>query len=104
MVSPDSRAACPLSGRNSTCRTVQISGTGSRPGGRPHESVHAPRRWVSQALTHPTPHGEASANVALELNQDFGSLCRSGGRGPGDARAPRAKEILDTLAFLPGAD
>jgi hypothetical protein len=30
MVSPDSQAiACPLSGRNSTYRTVQISGTGS---------------------------------------------------------------------------
>src|SRR6266851_1655703 len=30
MVSPDSRdTACPLSGRNSTCRPVQISGTGS---------------------------------------------------------------------------
>ena len=32
MVSPDSQAiACPLSGRNSTYRTVQISGTGSNP-------------------------------------------------------------------------
>jgi hypothetical protein len=31
MVSPDSQAiACPLSGRNSTYRTVQISGTGSQ--------------------------------------------------------------------------
>jgi hypothetical protein len=30
MVSPDSQAiACPLSGRNSTYRPVQISGTGS---------------------------------------------------------------------------
>jgi hypothetical protein len=30
MVSPDSRdTACPLSGRNSTYRPVQISGTGS---------------------------------------------------------------------------
>jgi hypothetical protein len=31
MVAPDSQAtACPLSGRNSTYRSVQISGTGSR--------------------------------------------------------------------------
>jgi hypothetical protein len=31
MVSPDSRGtACPLSGRNSTYRPVQISGTGSK--------------------------------------------------------------------------
>jgi hypothetical protein len=34
MVSPDSRAtACPPSGRNSTYRPVQISGTGSKIGG-----------------------------------------------------------------------
>jgi hypothetical protein len=33
MVSPDSQAiACPLSGRNSTYRSVQISGTGSKGG------------------------------------------------------------------------
>src|ERR1700731_1721705 len=57
MVSPDSRdTACPLSGRNSTYRPVQISGTGSRlktpgrhsDGGGLYLSIDGDgrRRWV----------------------------------------------------------
>jgi len=72
MVSPDSQAiACPLSGRNSTYRPVQISGAGSIVTGKGHYNDTRLAKIAPQPAKHalegPATVG-SSPNVVREVN------------------------------------
>src|SRR2546423_14962626 len=77
MVSPDSQAiACPPSGRNSTYRPVQISGTGS---------VCRPAKNVRQSLAQADQFDEAEAlGIVVDEEIDIAVVARLPARSGGN--------------------